>query len=433
MRALLTLTALLAVTDASSAGIEFFHGSFAEALQAARQQDRLLFVDVYTQWCGPCKMMDRDVFVLDEVGALYNASFINFKLDAEDASASGPELKARYGVEVFPTYLFIDGTGELRFKATSRMSAEVFLALAQRAMDGGPADFQHLADQVQAGSDDPLKMQPTSRPIVREYLLQAQVRLSTLSGEARTQLQRQVQAVRDRYFRQFEPGALLDPRDIALIQTFYFTRGDNPIELLVSGYERYPASVRTVELAGYLVRANDNAIRIGASRGDLSYRKYLEDIRTAMAPVYRDYSGPHADSRAAEAALEKIYRGRQLTAAFHLAVSRSDWATAISAMNDFLALRGTEATWEDWFQLPRSFYRCEDIDYLRQAVPFARRAYKLQPDFKTASTLGRLLARSGETGPAREMLSTAVKLGRDEALKNKDAQLRELTALIEGL
>lgn len=69
--------------------MEFFHGSFDGALAEAREQGKKVFLDVYTDWCGPCIVMQETVFVLPEVGDYFNARFVNYKLDAEDESIGG--------------------------------------------------------------------------------------------------------------------------------------------------------------------------------------------------------------------------------------------------------------------------------------------------------------------------------------------------------
>ena len=66
--------------------------SFDEALKVAANENKLVFIDFYTDWCGPCKKMAREVFPQKEVGDFMNAKFVNLKLNAEK---EGQELAAR--------------------------------------------------------------------------------------------------------------------------------------------------------------------------------------------------------------------------------------------------------------------------------------------------------------------------------------------------
>ncbi len=64
-------------------GIRFEEGSFSTILKKAKDLKKPVFIDVYTSWCGPCKRMAKEIFPKKEVGEKFNASFINYALDAE--------------------------------------------------------------------------------------------------------------------------------------------------------------------------------------------------------------------------------------------------------------------------------------------------------------------------------------------------------------
>ena len=59
--------------------------SFSEALVAASLEGKQVFVDFYTDWCGPCKRMSRETFPKESVGKYMNSHFINLKINAEKA------------------------------------------------------------------------------------------------------------------------------------------------------------------------------------------------------------------------------------------------------------------------------------------------------------------------------------------------------------
>ena len=59
-----------------SDGVIFKKDDWSAILAQAKAEDKLIFVDAFTTWCGPCKKMDRDVFPKMEVGSFYNAMFI---------------------------------------------------------------------------------------------------------------------------------------------------------------------------------------------------------------------------------------------------------------------------------------------------------------------------------------------------------------------
>ena len=97
------------VTSMMAEGIKFVEEkTFDEALSEAKKENKMLFVDCYTSWCGPCKMMATKVFTQDKVGEYFNARFVSIKIDME--KGEGPAMKDKFGVKAFPTFLFLDGT-----------------------------------------------------------------------------------------------------------------------------------------------------------------------------------------------------------------------------------------------------------------------------------------------------------------------------------
>lgn len=101
---------LLKTEHKSSKTTVFFTGSFSEAKKLAAEQNKLIFIDVYTDWCKPCKIMSIEAFSNAEVADLMNAFFINLKADAEKG---GRNLASTYNVRGYPTTLIVNTHGEI--------------------------------------------------------------------------------------------------------------------------------------------------------------------------------------------------------------------------------------------------------------------------------------------------------------------------------
>ncbi len=86
-------------------GIQFFEGTWQEALALSKKENKPIFVDAYTVWCGPCKYMAKNVFTNSNVGTYYNENFINYKYDME--KGDGPDFANRYKITAYPTLLYI--------------------------------------------------------------------------------------------------------------------------------------------------------------------------------------------------------------------------------------------------------------------------------------------------------------------------------------
>ncbi len=104
-----------------------------EVLKEARQSHKVIFFDAYTTWCGPCKRMDKEVFSRQAEADYFNQHFLNVKYDME--RGEGRELRKRFGVRVFPTYLFIHPDGQVLHRIVGAHTGEgVFLNSAKKSL-----------------------------------------------------------------------------------------------------------------------------------------------------------------------------------------------------------------------------------------------------------------------------------------------------------
>jgi thiol-disulfide isomerase/thioredoxin len=127
--------------------IEFENTKWATVLDKAKQEGKLVYLDVYTDWCGPCKMMAKTYFPDPEVGAFYNKNFVNASIDAEKGEGIG--LAKMYNITGYPTNLFIDpNTKKIVYKTMGAPDNKVgFIGNGKTALDE-KADDMNLATYV---------------------------------------------------------------------------------------------------------------------------------------------------------------------------------------------------------------------------------------------------------------------------------------------
>lgn len=118
---------------ADGQGIEFMH-NLDSALVKAKSENKLVFIDFYTSWCGPCKVMDKEIFPQEKAGDFYNAKFINCRVQCDDKGV-GVTQGEKYKVVAYPTLMFLDGDGELVHSEAGSLSVDELIAFAQTAMD----------------------------------------------------------------------------------------------------------------------------------------------------------------------------------------------------------------------------------------------------------------------------------------------------------
>lgn len=127
MRNTIIFLLLLVSSFLSGQGIEFFHGTWEEAIEKAKLEDKLIFVDAYASWCGPCKRMSKTVFTEENVGTYYNQNYISLKLDMEKPEAA--TFRSLFPVSAYPTLFYFNEKGEVLKKKVGGMNPEDFLKL----------------------------------------------------------------------------------------------------------------------------------------------------------------------------------------------------------------------------------------------------------------------------------------------------------------
>lgn len=138
---------------AQEGGIQFQKDAkWNDLLAKAKAENKLIFMDAYAVWCGPCKMMDSKVFSQAEAGTFFNANFVNAKFDME--KGEGLELAKTYEVQAYPTLLFIDGDGKIAHRIVGYHELEEFMELSKVALDPNKRFSAQLA-RYESGERDP--------------------------------------------------------------------------------------------------------------------------------------------------------------------------------------------------------------------------------------------------------------------------------------
>ena len=124
---------------------------FKDAVAKAQQTGKMIFLDCYTSWCGPCKMMANTVFPQEKVGAYMNPRFVSIKIDME--KGEGVELAKKLQISAFPTFIFFNSNGEEIGRFLGGCDADKFIANVEKnSTDNGSADMDK---RFAAGERDP--------------------------------------------------------------------------------------------------------------------------------------------------------------------------------------------------------------------------------------------------------------------------------------
>ena len=152
-------------TDAQSDnGIHFEQGlSWTQVKEKAKSEHKYIFVDCFASWCGPCKAMDKDVYLDERVGKFMNQNFVSLKMQMDIASQDNDLIKMpysdshsimqEYNVNVFPTFLFFTPKGEIVHREIGYKNVAGFIGISTNAMNPDKQYYSLLAKYNQGNLD----------------------------------------------------------------------------------------------------------------------------------------------------------------------------------------------------------------------------------------------------------------------------------------
>ena len=391
-------------------GMQFFEGSFDEALARADEEGKHVFVDVYTTWCGPCKIMDAVVFPRDDVGEYYNARFVNVKLDAEDESVKGPVISEQYEASAYPTYLYLNSDGTVVGRAIGALPPSLFVQVAGQLIEGRDSGFAELKARYERGDRD--------SEFVQDYLWAAQVDLALFDGDVMESYQRkeEINRAADEYFSSCDYSQLVNPRDFTLIAHYKDKkpRGDPLVEFVIEQYDAFLDVAPEITLARFVLEINYYAAQTLAEQGDERYLAYLDDLNGSLkrAVGYIGSLGSDSDSHLLHASLAAQTRGEYLSAA-------GRWDELLEYVQERLSEAGANRA-GTLLTGSRYFQRAEDQEYKDLAFQYAREAHQLDPaNLSGALSYASLLSVRGDTQEAEKVLQGAL-----SALEGKEGAAR---------
>ena len=113
-------------------GVQFIEENWNTALEKAKSQNKLVFLDIYATWCGPCKMLKQYTFSDTSVGNFFNRNFVNVSVDGE--KGIGPQLAQQFSIEGYPSLIITDAEGKPVLLTAGYMPASDLLKFANEAL-----------------------------------------------------------------------------------------------------------------------------------------------------------------------------------------------------------------------------------------------------------------------------------------------------------
>lgn len=272
---------ILAGITVNAQGIKFEKVTFAEAVTKAQKENKLVFIDFYTTWCGPCKAMDANIFPDKKVGDYFNEKFVSIKLDAE--KGEGITLAQKYTVKGYPTLLFLnnDETEKDRLVGAAP-NADFFVNYAKTALGEG-IDFVKFYESYEKGNRD--------LDYIREIMLKGPVYAQGLKDEKeQREWYKKIYEIARWYFVLKQPQDMLNAEDFTLIAQYLDgpNNGHPVVEFVYDHYEDYKKEVPLKDLLMFIMRTNNQSIHDASGKGDLKFREYVEQFNTRLKQACLD-------------------------------------------------------------------------------------------------------------------------------------------------
>ena len=235
-----------------------FEKDFKTALKFAQRYDKKIFIDVCTQWCGPCKMMEKKAFQDQEAGSFFRRNYFCVKVDAE--KGEGIEIAEKFNVRSYPTLLFLDKNGELIHRVTGGISADRLVNEAKASMSDDMKKLNAARKEYKAGN---LKYEQLPEYI--EMLYKVELDYSEPL---------------ERYFSKFKKKQLLTHETYMLLSKYSKTPNDYSFRLIRDNYKKLSKKVDKFNLDyfmfwKYVFQTYEN------DRHNKTNQSLYEDMQTA--------------------------------------------------------------------------------------------------------------------------------------------------------
>jgi len=145
-----TFLTLILLTAQAQTGIHFNQLTWQQAKQKAQEENKLIFVDFYATWCGPCKYLEDKVFTNAAVGTYFNEKFINLRIDAEKEEL---ELVESIHLEAYPMLVTFDAKGNQILSQVGAIEPPELLVFGKKA-----ANYQSVFEAYKKSPNDYIKL-----------------------------------------------------------------------------------------------------------------------------------------------------------------------------------------------------------------------------------------------------------------------------------
>ncbi len=362
---LLAFVFLMGSNTYAQSGIQFTQGTWKELLAKADKENKLIFMDAYAEWCGPCKMMARDVFTAEEVGNYFNTKFINVKMDMEKGEGIG--LSRDFGIMAYPTLLFIDETGEVVHRAVGYHTKDLLLNLGEAALDPS-RNFGSINAKYESGDRSP--------DLLKNLAL---ARYDAMDGS--------YSQVAEEYLATQKNWNTED--NMEFIFRMVSDLDSKMADFMLNNQQAFVTKFGDRAIAGKVNELVQNTISRAETEAD------LKKVEQLYAKIYPEQAGEMA---------------MRLKMGFY--AQREDWSNFGKAADAFYKKYPAQS-WDELNEIAWIYY--EEVNgkkELKTALNWAKQSVKMDKNYYNMDTMASLYYKLGKKGKALKTANEAIKLAK---------------------
>ncbi len=372
---------LVACSSISAQGIDFEHKDWEKIKKMAAKENKIIFVDAYTTWCGPCKWMSANVFTDEAVADFFNDNFINLKMDME--KGEGLDFAKEYKVVAYPTLLFLDGDGAIVHKRLGALPAEEFLAFGKEAMDPEKR-IGTLIAEYENGNRDP------------EFLKMYVTRMVAAGMDP--------MEAADLYFASLSQEELVTEENFMLIRMLRPSMDSDYFAKVADNRDAFAAIVGEPQVMNFLKEISTSAFRKAIYYDDdVAFEKIKAEVIAMDAPFSEEVV-LYADMRYAWG--EGDYDGF---------IKYAD-----KYAKDFIWLN-----WNELNSIAWDIYEDEKYagkDYLKLGLKMAKQSVSIEENYYNTDTYAALLFKAGKYKKAEEWAVIAIANAKKQEMESTETE-----------
>lgn len=382
-------------------GMHFEHGLSWKEIQAkAKAENKYIFVDAFTTWCGPCRFMSANIFPMESVGNFFNDKFINVKVQLDTTKNDNDEVKSwykdghdimiAYGVQAFPTYLFFDPNGKIVHRAIGAYpEPEKFIAKGEDAMNP-EKQYYVLLEQYKTGKKDPAFLRNLS------YVAQDAYDMENMLTVAK-----EYQATQQDMFT---------AENIEFIDRFTMSSNDPNFTAILNNTDKFDKikgqNAARKKIVDIIMR-EEVFPRLYSEQSEVSNPNQITAEVSKKYPAYSD----EAISKS-----KAIYYQR-----------RGDWNNFQTAVVDYMKKYGSNVSTDELNNFAWAvFEHCKDMTCVKEALEWSRRSFKDKEDPMFIDTYANILYKMGNKEEAIKWEEKALALAGEGDRKTFSATLEKM-------